>query len=1802
MLATDENASIFLQCSIGIQEFSDSLLYSLQTPVQYLYRRWQKACYSCHRYLSQRFTGQSSNAIDHAVKESWAAYQPASSWKAVSNNLSYWLFTSTALDPLTKRTGTEEALAILSSASVKSFDILTQENIDMLCIIARLTPGRTYYLSNERVMQAVDWQTGLSSLSQHGFFLEYVREILNIAERAKFFHPRSYIEPPTASYIRQVSPELLSRDNARSATFRLSGFGAERHTTETDVVYEARDRTSTTKFSKSFSVAKTVFFGQSVLVEPLHSSMGERLWHYLAKGPSVDARTTKSSLVTTGINYDAGTLKKSSDFITEHWLALHKTVLPTICKFKLMIWLATLAYSDNADMDVIQTLASFQTTSEIAQVVVPKIECPKFVLSAGASFDTDEVEICIGAEFVPFEQCPEAHWSQERYESYTDFDARRTTSVASNRIAAVRSLRACVERQWPCKSPKLPLNGEHRSTWKTYIQLENLTLKLDSLFERWYDNLQFRKYLDRIASRLPSVIVPPELPNPLLATPTWNLCREQGFVAASDIFRNAQPPSPVKEHPQFKRGSCSRPLKRQYRLSKLIQRLKDKAQGSYEQQYVKDLHSSLQAMQRGDQKTGQIAIHGTPRKEDFIEYLQACREDVHRRHCRILEAVFSLGAGQEGFPSQQHNFFQMPRINPVFILQRLNKDNLGSSLKAWEEFIADYGVSITHLQRAERMLNSWGDVAALTNELRNLGHTNWDPLVYPDTLLLEIDSGIMVREVQQDIADKMRHAPTGRNAVLQLNMGEGKSSVILPMVASSEADGSRIVCATVAKPQSKQMQQMLISKLGGLCNRRIFYMPFSRDVRVCTAEANTINSILRECMASGGVLLLQPPHILSLQLMCVESAIAEKKDISRLLLQTKDLLDKHSRIMVDESDENFSVKFELVYTMGIQQSIEHSPDRWVCVHHVLDVIRKLLPESREDDFTSIEINSWPQGGFPRLRILNEDARNRLLHGVARRLSRDGSTGLPMTKQPAGVREAVFCYITKLKLTESEVDSIEQSGLWDSPTKETLLLLRGLFAQGVLNFVFSQKRWRVDYGPNETRNPETRLAVPYRAMDSPAARSEFSHPEVIITLTSLSYYYEGLKNDDIFLSFHHLVRSDQSDMEYDVWVADSNGLPLAFHQLSGVNLEDYQLCTEVLFPCLRYAKSVIDYFLAHIMFPKELKEFPHKLSASGWDIGEVKPHPTTGFSGTNDSRAFLPLTVSQLDDPTQQHTNALVLEYLLQDENSVSLMPTRQDVTQSDAEALLGMVTKLDPQVRVILDVGAQVLELDNIGVAKRWLEMTKDDEHTQAVVFCDEHDNICVIDRRHQVQIFHTSAFASQPDVCLVFLDEAHTRGTDLKLPQNYRAAVTLGANLTKDRLVQACMRMRKLGKGQSVVFCVPNEIQQKISAQSHTRETTNIDVCDILEWAISETFVDLSRGIWLWANQGRRHQRHKRLWEEASVDGATSLDAAHAEKFLEEEAQSLESRYRPAQNNSEELVHLSDHTEGDIITERVLSFGGRNSNSSTFREEQERELSLEVEQEREIQRPPPVQPQQHSIHPDVRALISDGTFTSDSKAWVPAFMSLSNTSASAHFAVGNFPRRIMVTNDFVKTIIPKLPSCQRYVSDLFQRSVQWILTTIPREKSTKGGINVAIIVSPYEAQELLPEIKRSWFVRLHLYAPRPNMSFSPLDKLDLYTVPRRKWTGYLPQPSTTELNLFSGQLYFKSCEEYASACEFLGLTPGSADDDAADANMCDTGLIQFIRILMMKIMRNCESIDKTHVGRVLDYRSLGPEDFEKLS
>lgn len=155
----------------------------------------------------------------------------------------------------------------------------------------------------------------------------------------------------------------------------------------------------------------------------------------------------------------------------------------------------------------------------------------------------------------------------------------------------------------------------------------------------------------------------------------------------------------------------------------------------------------------------------------------------------------------------------------------------------------------------------------------------------------------------------------------------------------------------------------------------------------------------------------------------------------------------------------------------------------------------------------------------------------------------------------------------------------------------------------------------------------------------------------------------------------------------------------------------------------------------------MKEFPQKLSASGWDIGAIKSNPLTGFSGTNDTLHLLPLTVEHLDLPSQKHTNALVLQYLLRDENSVQLLPPRMNET--DAGYILSAIMRMEPEVRVILDCGALILEQNNIQVAKAWLKMRS--KAIQAIVIFDD-EELSVLDRDGRVESLQTSPFFTQLD------------------------------------------------------------------------------------------------------------------------------------------------------------------------------------------------------------------------------------------------------------------------------------------------------------------------------------------------------------------------------------------------------------------------------------------------------------------------
>ena len=128
------------------------------------------------------------------------------------------------------------------------------------------------------------------------------------------------------------------------------------------------------------------------------------------------------------------------------------------------------------------------------------------------------------------------------------------------------------------------------------------------------------------------------------------------------------------------------------------------------------------------------------------------------------------------------------------------------------------------------------------------------------------------------------------------------------------------------------------------------------------------------------------------------------------------------------------------------------------------------------------------------------------------------------------------------------------------------------------------------------------------------------------------------------------------------------------------------------------------------------------------------------------------------------------------------MANKSDGKQRNIQEFLQILVAQKPEIRVLLDVGAQMLDLQNYELAKAWLDITP---NASAAIYFNEDDELMVCTRDGSAQFLRSSPFAQQLDRCVVYLDDAHTRGTDIKFPNGFRAAVTLGPRINKDRLVQ---------------------------------------------------------------------------------------------------------------------------------------------------------------------------------------------------------------------------------------------------------------------------------------------------------------------------------------------------------------------------------------------------------------------------------
>jgi hypothetical protein len=332
-------------------------------------------------------------------------------------------------------------------------------------------------------------------------------------------------------------------------------------------------------------------------------------------------------------------------------------------------------------------------------------------------------------------------------------------------------------------------------------------------------------------------------------------------------------------------------------------------------------------------------------------------------------------------------------------------------------------------------------------------------------------------------------------------MGEGKSSVILPLVASTLANGSNLVRAVTLKPLSNQMFELLVSRLAGLANRPIFYVPISRSLRMNTSLVRTIRGLFERCVAEGGVLVVQPEHILSLKLMNINNLLfphrnddehsmldglsapndtasvssdpsdvraLHKSDDSEILSTSSKDSDEHSitdelgalqdwvaklsRDVLDESDEILHVQYQLIYTAGKKIPVDDRPNRWTTVQQVLSRLQAHAMNLCARFPTMFTVDTR-LGGFPNIRILDSTIKQRISSVIIDDALEGKLSNLPLDTLPPPIQSAARRFISQREVSDVDHNLI-YSHYAGTALFNGILLLRGLLmdSEGILGYV------------------------------------------------------------------------------------------------------------------------------------------------------------------------------------------------------------------------------------------------------------------------------------------------------------------------------------------------------------------------------------------------------------------------------------------------------------------------------------------------------------------------------------------------------------------------------------------------------------------------------------------------------------------------------------------------------------------------------------------------------------------------------
>lgn len=652
-------------------------------------------------------------------------------------------------DPLTGLLGTEESLRLLNEQQARCCKPLEAAEVDLLDLIASLTPRRAYYPGHLKVMQQVSWNKYLPPPIQHSGFFEVAERILAHSRQFHVFYSNLH---SARSLKHSGDQSLLERARVRNSAFLNVDYNGEENSTSHDVDYPARDGVQDmSRAARVFSISSSISSWSKNLA-PLQKLAGQ--WGSLPTvsgfGTSLDLSSTISRLL-------------QCDFSVS-WAPIYeycKRATREDNQYKLLFLFSTIAYGSKVhSLDTLKILLAFATNPSL-QALPPFPEYSFFTLANGSKLDRNKVREVIAQRVKP--------WTGPQPNTSSEAQRQQASEYREALALDVNDALAHYANQWPCKTPT-----SVKSISSKWLRIVEVDIAVRDLFGRWYKNLECQRHLALIQKVLDATKVATS--SPAYEVHLWHqkkaispVCLKQTLPTLEGLMASTSP-GVLKPPSTFRYEQHQKALQSNKELHSLITNLDNGSKaydGALRVQYKDDLLTSLQAFQ-GHTETvlsDEIPVDTLQRA---LTHYESCHE-----HCltQVNDLCERLQPKEPTFNLLKLAGF-WPRLRKCDLLNTVASVSHKTVTAEWKNSIIILGLCITVLQRARRLVLAAEkrDALSFSQELENPGRLCWSAHDWPDWLLIEIENDLLIRPIQARVALEMIKPSIPGNTLMQLNM------------------------------------------------------------------------------------------------------------------------------------------------------------------------------------------------------------------------------------------------------------------------------------------------------------------------------------------------------------------------------------------------------------------------------------------------------------------------------------------------------------------------------------------------------------------------------------------------------------------------------------------------------------------------------------------------------------------------------------------------------------------------------------------------------------------------------------------------------------------------------------------------------------------------------------------------------------------------------------------------------------------------------------------------------------------------